>query len=101
MLYFLNSLRAYVFPNNNVTITWEPDEDSKEIEIQTDSGKITGNLVYPNRIFSSQKLDGYILSDPSLQIINTESGDRLLSEGSTPKKALTPIVLSLQYKKTK
>ena len=48
----------HVITNNNVTITYEQEQDSKLIDIETKNGKITGNLVYPNRAFSSQTLDG-------------------------------------------
>ena len=88
----------HVITNNNVTITWEKDEDSKEIEIQTQSGKIVGNLVYPNRALSSQKLDGYLLTDPDLAIVNTENGDRLLAEGSNTNEGIdtNSVVVAVQ-----
>ena len=88
----------HVITNKNVTITYEKGEDSKEIEVNTNQGKIVGNLVYPNRSFTSRTLDGYLITDPIANIINTEDGDRLVSEGTEANESINTnsVVVAVQ-----
>ena len=72
----------HIITNKNVTITFEKGDDVKTVQVETQNGLITGNLVYPDKEFRSQALDGYLLTDPTLNIITTQSGDRLIAEGT-------------------